>query len=168
MSKTQRITIGRRPAHLVALAGLLFSLACASAEPSGPAPVPGLGTFALQLVDDQAVPAPTFDDVVEGENGAPIRIRVDASEGTLLVEPDGRWQLRVALVTYENGVRIYRHTYADFGRWHDAPGSAVRTFESEYIEGVRFSGLAGPAGVVIEHNVVGEGGTSRFAFGGGR
>ena len=164
----QRFTAVRQPARLAALAGLLFTLACASTEPSAPAPPPGVGTFSLQLVDDQAIPAPTFDDVVEGENGTPTRIRVEASEGTLLVEPDGRWQLRVALVTYENGIRIFRHTYADFGRWHDTPGSTVRSFESEYIEGVRFTGIAASAGIVIEHSVVGEGVPSRFAFGGVR
>jgi hypothetical protein len=124
------------------------------------------GQFTLTHADEQPLPAPVFDGVIDPAPSPTFRLRVVATTGSISIDADGHYQQHLEHDTYIDGVFNGRVIHADHGSCTRA--AAQLLCESNYLEFVTFTATVSGTTLTIGQDIANEGhvATYRYDFSG--
>lgn len=130
------------------------TVGCSTASPTTPTPVPvsPVGQYVLVGAAKQTLPAVVADQVVGTEH--PFRLKVEVTEGELLLRNDGSYEHRVKRRSFADGVPILSPDWVDRGRW--SLSGAVFLMTSEVYEDHQITGTVQGSTMSLVQNLSGD------------
>ena len=124
------------------------------------------GQFTLTHADEQPLPAPVFDGVINPAPNPTFHLRIVATTGTISIDANGHYQQHLEHDTFIDGVWNGRVVYSDHGNCTRAGTQLL--CESNYLEFVTFTATISGTTLTIAQDIADEGhaATYRYAFGG--
>lgn len=124
------------------------------------------GQFTLTHADQQPLPAPVFDGIIDPAPSPPFHLRVVAATGTITIDANGRYQQHLEHDTFIDGVWNGRVVHSDHGQCTRA--AAQLLCESNYLEFVTFTATISGTTLTIAQDIANEGHVAayRYAFSG--
>jgi hypothetical protein len=146
--------------RLTLLAGALAMLAGCSGDTALPVLLDG--SYTLNAAAGHDLPATVVDaEVAPAADG--FHLRIDATEGTLRLTADGRYDERLVHHAYVDGQLSGIDRRSDHGTF-TVRGDSIR-FTSDYLQGVQFSGVRSGATLHVRQDATGEGAEVVYRFG---
>ena len=150
----------------VATAVVLTATLSACSDNQSPVGDHFTGQFTLTHADQQPLPAPVFDGIIDPTPDPTFHLRIVAATGTISIDANGHYQQHLEHDTFINSVFNGRVIYADHGQCTRAGTQLL--CESNYLEFVTFTATISGATLTIDQDIANEGrvATYRYSFSG--
>ena len=129
-----------------------------STSPNGNDPF--TGTFDLTTVEDRALPTTVFEGDIVAEPS--FHLRIVAKAGAITIDPSGHYEQHVEHDAFIDGVRAGGVDRTDRGEC--VRSGTQLSCESNYLEGIQFTGTFSGTTLTIAQDVAGEGAVVSYRY----
>ena len=120
------------------------------------------GQFTLTHADQQPLPAPVFDGIIDPAPNPTFHLRIVAATGTISIDATGHYQQHLEHDTFIDGAWNGRVIYSDHGDCTRA--GAQLLCESNYLESVTFTATISGTTLTIAQDIANEGRVASYRY----
>lgn len=120
------------------------------------------GQFTLTHADQQPLPAPVFDGIINPAPDPTFHLRIVAATGTITIDATGHYQQHLEHDTFIDGVWNGRVIYADRGDCSRAGTQLLCV--SNYLESVTFTAVISGTTLTIAQDIANEGHVAAYRY----
>jgi hypothetical protein len=159
----RRLAAAVLPTRTIAVVTLAAAVAACGGgdKAAGPGDAGVRGTYALSQVDGHALPTTIFDDLVDGDDGQPMNLKIAILSGTLTLRDDGRFAGTLSIRVTANGQS--QTTPVPTSGTYVVSGSTIE-FESDDPEDPQFAGTVHGGRLEISLDLIGSDQPSTYVF----